>query len=429
MSSPVVIVIVAVIAATLLAVALSAIAISVLRDLRRGPSSPPKGGRFGWVRTVGYSLMPALLCLALGALVLLGFLSVIGWGIVIFVLIEGARKYRATQQQGLLWLLTVSAERAMPLIPAVEAFAQELGGTFGRRARRLAGMLTAGVPLPDALDRCPGLLPRYAEPAIHVGCETGTLAQALRRAATVYDRDAPMWLALQGKIAYLLLLPAFGGLLLTFIMLKIIPSFETIFKDYGATLPPLTRGLIGVANLSVQFWFVLWPLYLLGPALLFYLPIRYFGWTDWDLPGMGRFTRLFDAAEILDTLALVAGQERPLPQAVAALAHAYPKKRIRLRLSQAAADMMLGGEWCECLYRYGVIRRPERAILQAAQRVGNLPWALREMADSVRRRLAYRVQAAAQMLFPPIVILMGLVVLFIVAALFVPIVALIQRLA
>ena len=120
----------------------------------------------------------------------------------------------------------------MPLIPAVEAFAQELGGTFGRRARRLAGMLTAGVPLPDALDRCPGLLPRYAEPAIHVGCETGTLAQALRRAATVYDRDAPMWLALQGKIAYLLLLPAFGGLLLTFIMLKIIPSFETIFKDY-----------------------------------------------------------------------------------------------------------------------------------------------------------------------------------------------------
>ena len=72
---------------------------------------------------------------------------------------------------------------------------------------------------------------------------------------------------------------------------------------------------------------------------------------------------------------------------------------------------------------------PNCAILQAAQRVGNLPGALREMADSVRRRLAYRVQAAAQMLFPPIVILMGLVVLFIVAALFVPIVALIQRLA
>ena len=68
-------------------------------------------------------------------------------------------------------------------------------------------------------------------------------------------------------------------------------------------------------------------------------------------------------------------------------------------------------------------------MLQAAQRVGNLPWALTEMADSVRRRLAYRVQAAVQLLFPPIVILMGLAVTFIVVALFLPLIALIQRLA
>ena len=160
----------------------------------------------------------------------------------------------------------------------------------------------------------PGLLPRYAVPTIRVGCETGTLAHALRRAATVHDLDEPIWMALQGKIAYLLLLPAFGFLLLMFIMLKIVPSFEKIFKDFGTTLPPLTLGLIEVSYFTVNYWFLLLPLYLLGPALLFYLPMRYFGWTDWDLPGMGRFTRRLDSAEILDTLALVAGQQRPLPR-------------------------------------------------------------------------------------------------------------------
>ena len=90
---------------------------------------------------------------------------------------------------------------------------------------------------------------------------------------------------------------------------------------------------------------------------------------------------------------------------------------------------MLGGDWCESLRRHGLIRQPELAILQAAQRVGNLPWALTEMADSVRRRLAYRVQAVAQLLFPPIVILMGLVVMFIVVALFLPLISLISKLA
>ncbi len=121
----------------------------------------------------------------------------------------------------------------MPLAPAIEAFARERGGSFSRRARRLAEMLEAGVPLPDALDQCPGLLPRYAAPMIRVGYETGTLAHALRRAATVHDFDEPVWMALQGKIAYLLLLPAFGFSSLVFIMMKIVPAFEKIFKDFN----------------------------------------------------------------------------------------------------------------------------------------------------------------------------------------------------
>jgi len=54
---------------------------------------------------------------------------------------------------------------------------------------------------------------------------------------------------------------------------------------------------------------------------------------------------------------------------------------------------------------------------------------LQEMADSNRRRLAYRIQAAVQVLVPPVVVAFGLVVMFIVVALFLPLIALIQKLA
>lgn len=422
MESPEIIIIAAGIA---IAISFSAIAILVWWHVRSKTLPSLLRGILHFFVLLGSALVALLLFL-----LLVGFLGPFGliwWAAVVFVIVEGFRKYRATRQYGLLWLLTVSAERFMPLVPAIEAFAREHRGLFSRRAKMLAEMLNAGVSLPDALDNCPNLLPRYAVPLVRVGCETGTLAPSLRQAATVYDLHEPIWAAITGKITYLLMVPAFGLLVLTFIMLKIIPSFEKIFKDFDTSLPTMTQSLISASTFAVNYWFLLLPVYLIGALLLVYATMRYLGWIDTDLPGIARLTRRLDSAHILDTLALVARQRQPLTDGIAALAHSYPKRNIRWRLTLAAAGIRAGRDWCESLLEQDLIRPSDSAILQAAQRVGNLPWALHEMADSNRRRLAYRVQAAAQLLFPPIIILMGLVVMFIVVALFLPLVALIQH--
>lgn len=414
------------VAGMFMALILSALVVWIMRGVSLASFREAFRGVGGYLIGVGFAVVVIALFLLFVAV--MGSLGIIGWFLLAFVIIEAARKYRATRQYGLLWLLTISAERLMPLGPAIEAFADERGGWHSRRARRLARLLDSGVSLPDALELCPGLLPPYSVPLIRVGYETGTLAAALRQAATLHNQHEPVWVAINAKMLYLVEVPAFGFMVLLFIMLKIVPSFEKIFKDFGTTLPSLTQWLIELANLTCSYWFVLLPFYLFGPVLLFYAPIRYFGWTTIDLPGMGRFTRRLDSAQVLDTLALVAQQGRPLNEGIVAMAQSYPKSHIRRRLRRAAVDISMGRDWCESLLWHGLICRPELGILQSAQRVGNLPWALKEMADSVRRRLVYRMRTMAQMLFPPVVIVMGLVVMFIVVALFLPLVSLIEHL-
>ncbi len=153
---------------------------------------------------------------------------------------------------------------------------------------------------------------------------------------------------------------------------------------------------------------------------------RYFGW---DLPGTGWLTRRLDAADVLDGLALAARQQQPMLNGFNAIARSHPRSYIQSMLYRAAGDVRNGHDWADALFAAGLIRRADLAVLQAAERAGNLPWALGEMADSNRRRFAYRLQSIAQTAFPIIIILFGAIVGFIVTALFLPLVELIKAMA
>jgi len=378
-------------------------------------------------RTVRFTVLA--LSLLVGAVLLAwGFGAI--WLVALFLVVEIVRKRRAARQYALLWLLTVSGERAMPLGPAVRAFAREQNSwfSFGRRVGMLADLLESGVSLPEALEQIGGLLPARAASMIRVGSESGALAPALRRAATLHYLHEPLWMSLIGKIAYLLLVFSFGMMILVFIMLKIVPAYQKIFADFGDALPPLTQALIASAQWYVSYWYLM-PLPILFGLLGVYALFRYWGWVQWDLPGLRRFARRLDAAQVLDALALSTGRQRPIGEGIAALAETYPKSDIRHRLRQTLDDLRAGGDWCDSLLARGLLTATDRAVLQAAQRAGNLPWAMREMAQSGRRRLGLRVWTILQVAFPLIILTAGLIVMFVVAALFLPLVALIHHMA
>jgi protein transport protein HofC len=336
--------------------------------------------------------------------------------------------YRS-EQNALLWSMTIAAEKMIPLAPTIEAFSRESSGQMAVKARILAKLLESGIALPDALERVPGILPARVLPLVRMGCDSGNLARALRQTVSSRDSLTIIWNSLAARLVYIAMVITFGIGILTFVLIKIVPSYEKIFRDFRTDLPVITKALMEVSYIAVQTWFIFLPLYLLFIVAVIYFMLCYLGWASLRFPEMSRFLRRRHSAIILDSLALAAEGNQPLGNSVLTLAGTYPQSSIRRKLSYVGVDIHQGGDWSESLCRHGLIKRADQAVLKAAQRVGNLPWAMREMADSNRRRLAYRLSALVQVAYPPVIICMGLMVLFIVVALFYPLVNLVMRLS
>ena len=84
------------------------------------------------MRAIGWVLV-AMGLLALLEMLLSLVFGVLFWIVMMIGLGTMIARYRRSERSALLWVLAVAAERQMPLVPAVEAFAHEWGGPFGRR--------------------------------------------------------------------------------------------------------------------------------------------------------------------------------------------------------------------------------------------------------------------------------------------------------
>jgi len=217
-------------------------------------------------------------------------------------------------------------------------------------------------------------------------------------------------------------------------MVKIIPSYQAIFDDFGLALPSTTVLLISVCDAVVD------------SAAAVVLSIGFFGTLFIGV--LTLFLYLCDVAvhqPITDQLfftkhrALVlrlfaAAVERgqtfaDLLQRVAYGYPCYPSRYVLHRLRRASQATSAGQDWKVALQQASFLKAADFPVIETAQSAGNLPWVIRTLADQKVRAMFFRWSVAERIVFPLCVLLVGLLVMLICVALFVPLVDLILNLA
>lgn len=335
-----------------------------------------------------------------------------------------------SQQVALLRILAVASEKQLPLIDVLDAFQKDVRGRWRHQIVRLVDLLRSGVPLAEALEKVPTVIPANAYFLVKAGAESGTLPSALAIAAEVCAaRRDERTLLRSGFVLYVEIMICIAVLMMGFIGYWIIPKMKHIFHNFELELPPLTEKMIQTSDWIVSY-FYLFPI----AALMLSLLYRYLIKADL-LESRGQhmyFPGIYPrgrAPDVLRFLHVVTESGRPLLGAFETLAVSTKNRYLKQRFQLILEDIRKGNDCWTALHEYSLLTAGETRLLQSAQRAGNMSWALKAIAKSIERRIDYRMALIREYMEPALVLAVGCLVGVFVVTLFLPLVNMLHSLS
>jgi type II secretory pathway component PulF len=298
-----------------------------------------------------------------------------------------------------------------------------------RRLHRLAKLLQNGVPLPDALEHVHGVLADEEILAVRFGAQSGILAASLRDMLEQPNVSSSVLLPKWRKMVfYVCVVLSTALFIVTFLAFKIFPEFEKISQEFDLSPPPSLQRAIDFAIFFAKYWPLIALAIIAGCWLVF---------TSW--PGrrlrrsiLGRVVRPFRelrVADVIQQLSIAADAGRPMAGALSTLARYHFDPALRHQLLFVRNEIEQGADVWQSMGAAGLLRPPEVRVLESSERIGNRPWALRQVATLKKRQTTRLLTRWTELALPLVIILLGGFVLFQALGVFSWLIAFVQGLA
>jgi len=292
-----------------------------------------------------------------------------------------------------------------------------------------------GCTLSEAMGKFPKAFDRLYVNMVAAGETGGVLDVVLQRLADFMEKSQRLKRKVIGAMIYpaVVVMAAFG--IVGFIMVQVVPKFTEIFAEFDTELPNMTVMLMTISD-----WFAKgkppgWSILLVSPVaiIMIYKLIRQSKggryWTDkgfMTIPVMGALMRKSAIARFTRTLGTLINAGVPILEAITitrdtsgneVYARALEKVHDSIREGESFANPLRAARVCDAI----VVN-----MIDVGEETGDLDKMLVKVADNYDEEVEVTVSALYSVLEPLMVLILGGMVLFIVLALFLPLVSLIQ---
>jgi type IV pilus assembly protein PilC len=342
------------------------------------------------------------------------------------------RKYRARKIKAKVLVqfttqLATLQNAGLPIVRCLRVLStQQREGPFRDAVTAIADDVEGGDSLSVAFSKHPHYFDHLYLNMVKAGEAGGILDQILERLAIFTEKAESIRGKIKGALTYPVVVMSFAALIVAGVMIFIVPKFEEVFKQMNVAMPPLTQGLLNVANFFKRFW---WVLLLVAGVLFFtyrfllrvYAFRRVVHRVQLRLPVSGPLIKKTIVARFARTFGTLLGAGVPILDALTIIRDATANLVVGEALDDVHKNIKQGETITRPMQESGVFDDIVVNMVDVGEQSGNLDRMLLKVADAYEREVDESVGVLFKVIEPVLIIGLAGVVGTIVVALFLPI--------
>lgn len=323
--------------------------------------------------------------------------------------------------------LSTMIDAGLPLVQGLEILEkQQDNSTFKKVLNTIRSDVEAGSTLADSMRKHPKVFDNLFSNMIEAGETGGILDTILSRLAVFMEKSMALKKKIKGAMTYPTICLAISLLILAVILIFVVPVFETMFADFGSSLPLPTLFLVNLSNLvKNNFIFVL-----IGFVILFMIFKKIYNTEKGRLffdryllksPVFGILLKKVAVAKFTRTLSTMLHSGVPILEALQVVAKTSGNKIIENAVYRVADSIAEGRPIAEPLEESGVFPNMVVQMINVGESVGALDTMLEKIADFYDEEVDQAVENLTAMIEPFMMVFLGGMIGGIVVAMYLPI--------
>jgi MSHA biogenesis protein MshG len=298
--------------------------------------------------------------------------------------------------------------------------------SFARVIKDLRESLDAGRELSNAMARHPLVFNTFYLSMVRVGEMTGRLEEVFLRLFDHLEFDRDMRERVKTALRY----PSFViiAMIIAMVIVNVfvIPSFSSVFKQFGAELPLMTRILIGTSRFTVDYWPLMAGLAVAGVAGFVQWTSTVKGRLAWDrlklrLPIAGKIIHKATMARFARSFSLSMRSGVPIVQALTVVSQTADNTYLASRIEQMRDGVERGESILRTSNAANVFTPIVLQMIAVGEESGSLDELMDEIAQMYEREVDYELKTLSSQIEPILITFLGVMVLILALGIFLPI--------